>query len=170
MNLPGPVYKEPWRAYQWSMNKNMEGLKSQGVALIINELLHLKLPDKVDFKREIWQRRFLIPEEWISRVTWTSRFRKSLGVINHLDSSWYSVSVEMLHAGLYQMQRHGMIITNRLHGHIMSVILNIPHILLPGPYQKMESFYNAWTGDVPFCRYINKSEQLLPSIKELQAE
>ncbi len=167
-NLPFLVHKEPWRAFQWLLNKKKGQLKIQGVASMIKEILQRRLPNRADFKREMWQRRFSNPEEWISRVKWTSRFKQSLGVINNLDSSWYTLPIEMLHTGLYQMQQHSMIITNRLHGHILSVLLNIPHILLPGPYQKMEFFYKAWTRAIPFCRYVNKPEQLLPAIKELQ--
>jgi pyruvyl transferase EpsO len=45
------------------------------------------------------------------------------------------------------------VITTRLHGHILSTLLGIPHIFPPGPYRKMESFFHTWTNDVEFCRF-----------------
>ena len=34
-----------------------------------------------------------------------------------------------MHSGIYQLQGYNLVITNRLHVHILCLILNIPHIL-----------------------------------------
>ena len=60
-----------------------------------------------------------------------------------------------------------MIITNRLHGHIMCILLGIPHIFLANSYHKNESFYETWTHQVPFCRFVKNSSEILPFAYEL---
>ena len=34
--------------------------------------------------------------------------------------------------------------TDRLHGHILSTILNIPHIVLDNPFSKLSTFHDTW--------------------------
>lgn len=41
------------------------------------------------------------------------------------------------------------VITDRLHGHIMSVLLGLPHCVLDNSYGKTSSFMEAWTADAP---------------------
>jgi pyruvyl transferase EpsO len=38
-----------------------------------------------------------------------------------------------------------VVITDRLHGHILCLLLRIPHVLLDNSYGKVSSFYNSWT-------------------------
>lgn len=40
------------------------------------------------------------------------------------------------------------VITDRLHGHILSVLMDIPHIILDNSYGKLSGFHEAWTKDV----------------------
>jgi exopolysaccharide biosynthesis predicted pyruvyltransferase EpsI len=79
----------------------------------------------------------------------------------------HRTSLGMMNCGIYQFKQHQMIITNRLHGHILCVLLNIPHILLANSYHKNESFYESWTHEVPFCRFVKNSSEILPIAHEL---
>jgi len=36
-------------------------------------------------------------------------------------------------------------ITDRLHGHILCLLLGIPHVVLPDRYGKLRGFVEAWT-------------------------
>jgi pyruvyl transferase EpsO len=38
-----------------------------------------------------------------------------------------------------------VVITDRLHGHILSLLLGIPHVLLDDRYGKVRGFYDTWT-------------------------
>jgi pyruvyl transferase EpsO len=38
-----------------------------------------------------------------------------------------------------------VVITDRLHGHILSLLLGIPHVLLDDRYGKVRGFYHTWT-------------------------
>jgi len=74
-----------------------------------------------------------------------------------------------MHSGVYQLQQHRLVITNRLHGHLLCLLLGIPHVLLPSPYQKMRSFYSTWTHQIPWCRFVKEAGQVKVAVKELLA-
>lgn len=50
-----------------------------------------------------------------------------------------------LGAGVQILSRGRVVITNRLHGHILSLLLGIPHVLLDTEQRKLSSFYETWT-------------------------
>ncbi|MCG7347492.1 polysaccharide pyruvyl transferase family protein [Sphingomonas sp. ACRSK] len=41
------------------------------------------------------------------------------------------------------------VVTDRLHGHILSVLMGIPHAVLDNSYGKVRGFAELWTGDLP---------------------
>lgn len=45
-----------------------------------------------------------------------------------------------------------LVITDRLHAHILCLLLGIPHILLNSVMGKNWSFYETWTRGSPLCR------------------
>jgi len=49
------------------------------------------------------------------------------------------------HNGLTFLQRGRVVITDRLHGHILSTLLDIPHVLIDNPYRKLSSYHHTWT-------------------------
>ncbi len=76
-------------------------------------------------------------------------------------------AANFLFLAVTQLSQHRLVITNRLHGHIMCVILGIPHILLPGPYYKMASFHKTWTHPVADCRLVERGAQVRAAVDEL---
>ena len=52
-----------------------------------------------------------------------------------------------------------LIITDRLHGMILSAISGTPCIVLPNSYHKIEASI-PWVSDLPYIRYLKKPEQL----------
>jgi pyruvyl transferase EpsO len=72
-----------------------------------------------------------------------------------------------MYQGVYQFKQHRLIITNRLHGHILCILMGIPHIFLPNSYYKNEAFYDAWTHQVPFCRFVKDPEKIEVAVQEL---
>jgi exopolysaccharide biosynthesis predicted pyruvyltransferase EpsI len=47
--------------------------------------------------------------------------------------------------GCQLLSRGKVVVTDRLHGHILSLLLGIPHLLLDDRYGKLKSFYETWT-------------------------
>lgn len=47
--------------------------------------------------------------------------------------------------GCRLLSRGRVVMTDRLHGHILSLLLGIPHILMDDQYSKVRNFYETWT-------------------------
>jgi pyruvyl transferase EpsO len=116
---------------------------------------------------EGWQKGTVIPNEWISRQIWKS-FHPWASKFNTIyNPSLHRSSWNLMHHGVYQFKQHRLIITNRLHGHILCVLLDIPHVFLPNSYYKNEGFYESWTHSIPFCRFVKDASQIEFAAQEL---
>jgi pyruvyl transferase EpsO len=71
-------------------------------------------------------------------------------------SSW-----TLANAGLNWMSRGEAVITDRLHGHIMALLLGIPHVLLDNDRSKVRNFYETWTRSAPSVRWADTPQQAL---------
>jgi exopolysaccharide biosynthesis predicted pyruvyltransferase EpsI len=52
------------------------------------------------------------------------------------------------------------VVTDRLHGHILSVLMGIPHAVLDNSYGKVRGFAELWSGDLPgvaICRTLEEA-------------
>ncbi|KAH9493133.1 pyruvyl transferase Pvg1 [Bulinus truncatus] len=59
-------------------------------------------------------------------------------------------------SGINFLQRGRVVVTDRLHGHILSTLLNIPHVLIDNPpYLKLSSFDKSWTESLENTVLIN---------------
>lgn len=54
--------------------------------------------------------------------------------------------------GIAQLSQGRVVVTDRLHGHILSTLLGIPHVALDNSYRKIGNFIDAWTGGVDILR------------------
>ena len=63
--------------------------------------------------------------------------------------------------GLVFLQRGRVVITDRLHGHILSTLLNIPHVLIDNRLKKLSSFHNTWTRSLNNVFLTNDSSKAL---------
>ncbi|MEH3099939.1 MAG: polysaccharide pyruvyl transferase family protein [Sphingomonas adhaesiva] len=54
-----------------------------------------------------------------------------------------------LQRGLRLLARGERVVTDRLHGHILSLLLGIPHAVLDNRYGKVGAYIDAWTGGSP---------------------
>jgi len=52
-----------------------------------------------------------------------------------------------LQRGLAMLATGELVVTDRLHAHILSLLLDIPHVLLDNSYGKVAGFADQWTGD-----------------------
>ncbi len=58
---------------------------------------------------------------------------------------WNHLSSLRLNRGVALLSRGRIVITDRLHGHILSILLNKPHVLIDNVYGKLGNFYKTWT-------------------------
>ena len=69
---------------------------------------------------------------------------------------------------IHRTSSFNFIVTNRLHGHILSLLMNKPTILLCNAYHKNRSFYETWLTDVGISRLANSFWGLPKNIKLLK--
>ena len=61
---------------------------------------------------------------------------------------WYNwLANNRVQRGMTQLARGNTVITDRLHGHILCVLLDIPHVALDNDYGKVSNYIKAWTND-----------------------
>ncbi|MGB3510002.1 MAG: polysaccharide pyruvyl transferase family protein [Microcoleaceae cyanobacterium] len=116
--------------------------------------------------REVWQRGLATPQELIDRRMWLKTTTENIDFNSLYNPSMHRLSLSFLHSGIYQFQKYPLIITSRLHGHILCVLLNIPHIFLPNSYHKNQGFYETWSCNIPFCKFVSDITQIEATIEE----
>lgn len=149
------LVSEDWVSYQkkWNFNHSKNSIKMQIIRLY----------------REIIQRGLLTPQEFFLRQQWMEK-QIEINNLNHLSRSCLEMirlSLGLTYSGIRQLKSHRLVITNRLHGHILCSILSMPHIFLPNAYYKNQSFYQTWTSTLPFCRFIEDPAQIQGAVQEL---
>src|SRR5262249_29798872 len=61
--------------------------------------------------------------------------------------------------GCRLLARGKVVITDRLHGHILSLLLGIPHVVLDNSYGKLSHFHETWTRSMPQVRRVESSAE-----------
>lgn len=86
-----------------------------------------------------------------------------------LDRLYEWLARERTGAGCRALSAGRAVITDRLHAHILCVLLGIPHVLLDNNYGKLRSFYDTWTRECELTRWadspdaaIDLAESLIP--------
>jgi pyruvyl transferase EpsO len=72
---------------------------------------------------------------------------------------------QRVHRGCKLLAQGRFIITDRLHGHILSILLNIPNIVLDNSYGKVSNFFNMWTKDCDDISMSNSFSEAYEKIK-----
>ena len=126
-----------------------------------------RLPGSILLFREIWQRGLANPKELIPRQRW-EHFHPYVPKFNTLYNPFmHRFSWSLMYAGVSQLRHSRLVISNRLHGHLLSVLLGIPNIFLPNSYYKNESFHETWTYQIPYSLFIKDPAQVQVAIREL---
>lgn len=76
-------------------------------------------------------------------------------------SAWTQESLAKAHLelGCRMLDQASVVVTDRLHGHILSLLLGIPHVLLNNTYGKNKQFYETWTHACPLVRWAESPEE-----------
>lgn len=75
---------------------------------------------------------------WLSPLIWKTYDRIAQGHLTY---------------GLRLLSRARAVMTDRLHGHVLSLIMGIPSVCLSNSYWKLQAFYETWTKgcEIAFC-------------------
>lgn len=80
-----------------------------------------------------------------------------------LIATYEPLARQRLRRGLALLSSGRLVITDRLHGHILSLLLDIPHVLLDDANGKVSSFHETWTrgaDGVAFARSAGEAREL----------
>jgi len=77
---------------------------------------------------------------------------------------------QRLARGLRLLARGEIVITDRLHGYILSLLMRIPHVVLDNSYGKVKSFHTTWTESSTITHWADSPEEALQTAMELASE
>ena len=68
--------------------------------------------------------------------------------------------------GCRLLTRGRVVITDRLHGHILCLLLNVPHVLLDNNYGKVRHFREAWTVSAANVRWAGSGREAVAAAQD----
>jgi pyruvyl transferase EpsO len=83
---------------------------------------------------------------------------------------WELLARQRLVRGCRLLSAGRVVVTDRLHGHVLSVLLGIPHVLLDNSTGKVRSFYETWTYLLPTVRLGATLEEAMALARTMAAE
>jgi exopolysaccharide biosynthesis predicted pyruvyltransferase EpsI len=92
----------------------------------------------------------------------TARWLDSL-----LSATFEPLAQERLKRGCRQLSRGRVIVTERLHGHILGLLLGIPQVLVGDRYGKLQSFYDTWTKDTPLTLWAGSAGEAIETARSV---
>ncbi len=106
-----------------------------------------------------------VVEDWVDEpVSLTNRADRQIRKLeslypNHITSpQWFrrffyqKLATERMNRGCDQLARGRIVITDRLHAHILCTLMRIPHVVLDNSYGKISNFRLAWRTGPEICR------------------
>lgn len=65
------------------------------------------------------------------------------------------------------LSRGRVLVTDRLHGHILATLCGIEHVLVDDRYGKVRAFWEAWTRDAPMATFVPTWQEAEPALREI---
>lgn len=81
---------------------------------------------------------------------------------------WNQLARVRLNRGATLLQRGKIVITDRLHAHILCLLLDMPHIVIDNANKKISGFYQAWTKSYIKVRFVKDSDSALTEMAKLK--
>lgn len=66
-----------------------------------------------------------------------------------IGKAWEVVARERVERGVRLLSRGSVVLTDRLHAHVLCLLAGIPHVVVPDRFGKVEAFVSTWSADVP---------------------
>ncbi|HEY8024413.1 MAG TPA: polysaccharide pyruvyl transferase family protein [Burkholderiaceae bacterium] len=80
------------------------------------------------------------------------------------------VSRARLARGKQLLEQGRVVIADRLHVHILSILLNKPHVLIDNKYRKLGTFHEAWTTGYGGVKFVNTLEEAYAAAREFDLQ
>ena len=79
---------------------------------------------------------------------------------------WGQLSHLRFKRGVYLLSKGRVVITDRLHAHVLSVLLNKPHVVIDNIYGKIGNFYKTWTFSHERAKFVTDVAKLHATAEE----
>jgi pyruvyl transferase EpsO len=86
-----------------------------------------------------------------------------MNAVTALAAARYKAGVAMLSSGR-------VVVTDRLHAHVLCLLLGIPHVVLDNNYGKLAGLLDAWTGGSPLVRRAETPDEAMDMAATLVAD
>ena len=113
------------------------------------------------------------PESLLERVHAKLRLQVGLRpnrlrpLFSFITSTFDRLAQDRLIRGRNMLTVGRVVITDRLHGHILSLLLSLPHVILNDRYDKIGDFYSTWTQASEITRLASSSSDAVSLAREL---
>jgi len=87
------------------------------------------------------------------------RLTRVPGFFRALRAAWDAAAWARIERGGRLLSRGRVVVTDRLHAHILCTLLGVPHVVLDNHYGKVQNFIAAWTSGIPHVRRAATPEQ-----------
>lgn len=112
-----------------------------------------------------------ISERLLNRIQrHTSNLRLQMDPSNTvLLKLWNMLAQARLARGRALLERGQVVISDRLHVHILSILLNKPHVLIDNSYGKLGNLHKAWTTPYEGVKFVTDIEAALLAAQDFDA-
>lgn len=69
--------------------------------------------------------------------------------------------------GAQILQQGRVVVTDRLHAHVLALLLGLPHVVLDNSYGKVRATYDAWTGSASLAHWADSADEALDTARSL---
>ncbi len=83
----------------------------------------------------------------------------------HRELLYRRLAKNRLNRGVSRLSTGRAVITDRLHAHILSILLGTPNIYLDNSYGKISNFAETWTNDLDICHSAQSFEEAFEKLK-----
>ena len=74
----------------------------------------------------------------------------------------------LINQGVEFISQYDLVVSTRLHGHILALLLGIPSIIIDNSYGKNSRFYNTWLKDISNSKLVSNNVELDKELTEFQ--
>jgi len=113
------------------------------------------------------------PHHLRESMRWLSALRVSLGGTrrlhdrnHHREYFYAALAARRVARGLRLLGSGRSVITDRLHGHLLCLLLGLPHIVFDNRYGKLDGFIGTWTAN---CGLVERTPDLPAALRQWNA-
>ena len=90
-----------------------------------------------------------------------NRIDTTFGFCVKRDKNW------QINSGIQFISNYNYVASTRLHGHILSLLLNVSSVMIDNSYGKNSRFYDTWLKDIPQSSLVKSTEEIAEKLKPL---